>query len=47
MTFRVHAVADNAVIESFNGILRAECLDLLWFGNPREAKQRIEGWKRE
>ncbi len=38
---------DNAFIESFNGTLRAECLDLHWFSDLREAKQRIEAWRQE
>jgi len=31
---------DNAHVESFNGTLRAECLDVHW-------RQVIEGWRRE
>lgn len=38
---------DNAYVESFNGTLRAECLDAHWFANPTEAVQRIEFWRRE
>lgn len=38
---------DNAFIESFNGTLRAECLDIHWFTSIVEAKQLIEGWRRE
>jgi len=38
---------DNAYIESFNGTLRAECLDAHWFGDLAEACQRIEAWKLE
>jgi putative transposase len=38
---------DNAYIESFNGTLRAECLDTHWFGALEEAKQTIEAWQRE
>jgi putative transposase len=38
---------DNAFIESFNGTLRAECLDVHWFTSIVEAKQLIEGWRRE
>jgi putative transposase len=33
---------DNAFIESFNGTLRSECLDVHWFGSLAEAKQLIE-----
>jgi putative transposase len=38
---------DNAYIETFNGTLRAECLDTHWFGTLAEAKERIEAWRRE
>jgi putative transposase len=38
---------DNAHVESFNGTLRAECLDVHWFATLTEAKQVIEGWRRE
>ncbi len=38
---------DNAFVESFNGTLRAECLDVHWFASIAEAKQLIEGWRRE
>jgi putative transposase len=33
---------DNAHVESFNGTLRAECLDAHWFTTLAEAKQIIE-----
>ena len=38
---------DNAFVESFNGTFRAECLDVHWFRTIAEAKQLIEGWRRE
>jgi putative transposase len=38
---------DNAYVESFNGTLRAECLDVHWFASLTEAKQLIEAWRRE
>jgi putative transposase len=38
---------DNAFVESFNGTLRVECLDVHWFASIAEAKQLIEGWRRE
>jgi putative transposase len=38
---------DNAYVESFNGTLRAECLDAHWFASPAEAEERIESWRRE
>ena len=38
---------DNAYVESFNGTLRAECLDAHWFASPAEAMERIESWRHE
>jgi hypothetical protein len=38
---------DNTHVESFNGTLRAECLDVHWFTTLIEAKQVIESWRRE
>ncbi len=38
---------DNAHVESFNGTLRAECLDVHWFATLTEARQLIESWRRE
>jgi putative transposase len=38
---------DNAYVESFNGTLRSECLDALWFTTLAEAKQIVEAWHRE
>ena len=38
---------DNAHVESFNGTLRAECLDAHWFATLAEAKQVIESWRCE
>jgi putative transposase len=38
---------DNAYIETFNGTLRAECLDAHWFETVMEAKESIEAWRKE
>jgi putative transposase len=38
---------DNAYIETFNGSLRDECLNLHWFETITEAKRLIEAWGRE
>ncbi len=38
---------DNAHVESFNGTLRAECLDAHWFSTLPEACQLIQGWRSE
>ena len=37
----------NGYIESFNGKLRAECLNQHWFKNLSEAKEIIENWRSE
>jgi putative transposase len=37
----------NAIIESFNGTFRAECLNAHWFGSLAEAKRLIEAWRHE
>jgi len=36
---------ENAYIESFNGKLREECLNLHWFKSIEEAKEKIEAWR--
>lgn len=38
---------ENPYIESFNGTLRAECLDRYLFVNVQEAQQVIEEWRHE
>jgi putative transposase len=38
---------DNGFIESFNGKLRAECLNQHWFSSIQEARSIIEAWRRE
>jgi putative transposase len=37
---------DNAIIESFNGRLRQECLNEHWFLSLDDAKAKIEAWRR-
>jgi putative transposase len=36
---------DNAIIESFNGRFREECLNAHWFESPEDAKQKIDAWR--
>ena len=36
---------DNCFIESFNGSLRDECLNVHWFESMEEARARIEAWR--
>ena len=38
---------DNAVIESFNGRLREECLNQHWFLSLDEAKRLTEAWRED
>jgi len=38
---------DNAFVESFNGTLRDECLNVHRFETLTEAKQLIEAWRQE
>jgi putative transposase len=38
---------ENAFIESFQGRLRDECLNLHWFRTVQSAKETIEHWRRE
>lgn len=36
---------DNAFIESFNGSLRDECLNVHWFLSLNDAREKIERWR--
>jgi len=38
---------DNALIESFNGSFRDECLNVNWFLSLEDAKDKIEAWRRD
>src|SRR5208282_3846118 len=38
---------DNAVIESFNGRFREECLNTHWFTSLDDAERKIEDWRQE
>lgn len=38
---------DNAFIEAFNGRLRAECLNAHWFLTLADAREKLEGWRRD
>ncbi len=37
----------NCFIESFNGTLRDECLNLHWFLSLEDARRTIEGWRKD
>jgi putative transposase len=36
---------DNATIESFNGRLREECLNVHWFASLEDAQQKIDAFR--
>ena len=38
---------DNPFVESFNGSFRDECLNAHWFLSLDNAKEKIEGWRKE
>ena len=38
---------ENAHVESFNGKLRDECLNVSWFRNLWQTRARIDAWRRE
>ncbi|KHT01969.1 integrase [Pectobacterium brasiliense] len=38
---------DNALIESFNGSFRDECLNVYWFLSLEDAQEKIEHWRQE
>ena len=38
---------DNCFIETFNGSLRDECLNVHWFESLEEANAKIEDWRRD
>ena len=36
---------DNAIVESFNGRFREECLNTHWFESIQDAKEKIDRWR--
>jgi putative transposase len=36
---------DNCFIETFNGSLRDECLNVHWFESMEEAAAKVEAWR--
>ena len=38
---------DNAFAESFNGKVRAECLNTAWFMSLDDARSKCEAWRRD
>ena len=43
--FRPGKPIENAHVESFNGRLREECLNVSWFRNLFDARRQIETWR--
>ena len=37
----------NGRVESFNGRMREECLNVSWFGNLYEARGKIAAWRKD
>jgi transposase InsO family protein len=44
---RLGKPTDNAIIESFNGTFREECLNAHWFESKKDAKEQIDAWRWE
>jgi len=42
---RLGKPTDNAVIESFNGRFREECLNIYWFESLEDAREKIDAWR--
>ena len=38
---------DNSFIESFNGKLRAECLNTHWFMSLDDVRAKLEAWRKD
>jgi putative transposase len=36
---------DNCFVETFNGSLRDECLNVHWFESLEDAQEKIENWR--
>lgn len=44
---RLGKPTDNALVESFNGSLHDECLNVHWFLSLEDAQEKIEQWRQE
>lgn len=44
---RTRKATDNPFIESFNGSLRDECLNIHWFLSLGDALDKLDNWRRE
>jgi len=43
---RLGKPTDHALVESFNGRLRDECLNTNWFLSLEDAKRKLETWRK-
>jgi putative transposase len=44
---RLGKLTDNPFVESFNGSLREECLNVNWFMSLDDAKNKIKNWRQD
>ncbi len=44
---RLGKLTDNPFIESFNGSLRDECLNIHWFLSLEDAQEKLDRWRSE
>ena len=42
---RLGTPTDNAIVESFNGRFRDECLNTHWFESIQDASEKIDAWR--
>jgi putative transposase len=42
---RLGKPTDNALIESFNGRFRQECLNQAWFLSIEDARAKVDAWR--
>lgn len=43
--YKLGKPTDNAFIESFNGSLRGECLNMHWFDDITDAREKLQAWR--
>jgi putative transposase len=45
--YHARPTGENGIVESFNGKLRDECLNLHWFESLADVRAEIEAWREE
>lgn len=45
--FRPGKPSENPFIESFDGSLWDECLNIRWFFSPEDVQDKLDNWRRE